>query len=762
MWTHIWRRPYGSLVRTTTLRRTQPFHNCSWVSKAYFDENSSSIKTRVKNIFYNYIKEQAEVLVGPDSSLSDTANESVNKFFQQNPAIAHRVNTALDIDNKLFTILSCKAEMVPSSVYMYFYNRLETPPSNTIKELLLSRLVYHEDYTNCWKICQETDTTLTEFEDFIDICSRVFEDKCDMYYGPYKLLFSLIDDIINSTLRKHIIDVICFKFGISKLTIQQVLEIRTNLQSVSTKIQLEQVYLESNQPHQYPIVLVLVLRKLIQVSETIEDIDESPILQSIHQHINTLLSRQGTMSSLIETEPTNSQLMNHLLQVLIQTPHKSWRFNHKDIVQLLEIFPSSLYSTVYDICIQSTKQLDPQALNTITKGLLESENIPAIYDILYRHNGSLSIANISQGLRMIMTYSKQQGFTLIEAFTSQLSEETYNTVMEEFILTKLNFSTDELETLCLILNRQQSKRSMGNLLRVIHQYGIDPTQILELYEKLITNKRIVSSKILLEINRSMVLRYNSINTELNSKCFAKLIDITFPIAIPEERLANRGTGHKLSSPLRKRLAVFHNTMRAIGQTIALTNLDDIDTHIRLIVNSIATDDTYLKYTPLQQKFILDNYIDEVMKFLSKTKLNQCEEIIPMIRQLSKISKEVADPLRKWMFKIIVLDDPLKCIKLLRVFENNKRIISNSIPAIISGILTNTKYNNDQKIYILKEFFNTIEVLGYRHRVRYSTGVELVKLFQKYQLSPESIEWFNDISNKHSNLRQVKLKYNYIS
>lgn len=106
-----------------------------------------------------------------------------------------------------------------------------------------------------------------------------------------------------------------------------------------------------------------------------------------------------------------------------------------------------------------------------------------------------------------------------------------------------------------------------------------------------------------------------------------------------------------------------------------------------------------------------------------------------------------------LYKYMVEDEPLKCIKLLHTYENNKSYLTNDVMrSIMSGILHSPKLNDKEKLHLFRYFRTELLNLNFKSTIHPSTAIELLNLVigiaEKDPIkSIDSMRWVLEFANK---------------
>ncbi|CAI5757954.1 unnamed protein product [Candida verbasci] len=133
-------------------------------------QTTTCINTNVKSTI-NFISNTI-------SNQFDFNDSTTQTLISQVPNLKSNLNKAVDYENKLYTLLLYDPILIDPKLYLFFYYH-DVNRNETIKKLLIKRLVYHRQFKACWQIFMESYTSISDLDTFIETVDGVLHSKFD-------------------------------------------------------------------------------------------------------------------------------------------------------------------------------------------------------------------------------------------------------------------------------------------------------------------------------------------------------------------------------------------------------------------------------------------------------------------------------------------------------------------------------------------------------------------------------------------------------
>ena len=746
--------------------------------------NHDSLQLKVSNYIRAFIKQEA-------LALSESINRNLLSLEEHNdndkvtpaynelePRLKHDFDKLLDNQNRLFFLLTFNPIIINPHLYISVYENLDTPIETTVKLLLFKRLLFHQQYDDCWKICMETYTSLTDIEDFLEVAFKALEENHNLTFGLFQLLIASQNDFTNQRLQNHIIDTICFKFNIRKTWIQENFSILLDIRGINTTEDLEHFKFNNLDIIQKnPNIQLLYLKKHFMLLD--REISSQECFDIITEFEN-LMKYSGWLSLVAPPFTGSSCLPNAILKtysssssiakVITQTLHlgKEINLNENDITYILRSNPQIKSYTIYllymNVC--SSKRLpNKHIINYFMNDVLFWKNYTQIKSILFENFSILDDEVLIRGLEVVFTESKTDFDILVLKIFKRVSKDHAIRIFQ-LLVTNLLQNQRTIGDIHIIFKLcMRSNIKARECLKVLTTNQYTPQEVAYIHNEILKDKHLKSTLVVLEIARNILLRSPTIDYDMLPVIFDKILAIT----LKKDVILSRTTRTvKFDHDIQKLLAlanstekaVFHNSFRALGQTISLKQPRDIAKAIDTLHEHIFHRNFLFVRSKYGREYLLNGLVNEIMRFSERA--NSSEQAILKIRDiLGHTSNSIV---QGFLFRLMVKQDPQKSLKLLQHYQNNKRYLSGVIHYMISGIFSTSNLDKNQKIHTFDLFIKTLKELGYRHKVRQSTAFQLLHLLNKRngdatQLSESSRTWVLDFFNKRKELnRVIKKRY----
>ncbi|KAK6458810.1 uncharacterized protein RJT20DRAFT_131967 [Scheffersomyces xylosifermentans] len=745
------------------------------------------LQQKVSNFIVNFIKQESKVFAKSLDSSLELYGEPGEEDFRAvlDPRLQTELDSALDYHNKLFIILSHNPISIPPQAYLYFLDRIETPLEGKSRSLLLKRLLYHQQYHTCWKICMDTYTSLTDLEDFLDLASASLTENNCFKFGFTNLLLASQSAVPNQRLHNHILDAMSFKFGIDRARIQAVLEFSLDIETIQTLEDLNSFKKRNEDSILHDVVFEMIyLRKYFLLMENRSSMSVGECY-NVLQGREALLTTPGWLTS-ISPPFWMSSVLIHTSKVSFPTPAiasimvesinhnlqsiKHIQINESDAVYILRSQGKLKAYNIYSLYSASCKNTNSNKaiINILMKQILCQPHYVQLRSILYRHYQELDEIILITALHKVLEESKTDFVEISRKMFKKKSQTQRLAISKSLIKSVVanQFPIDELSKIILVFHSMdKSGKVLEVLLKSIERHNYSENDFYRFYSHIVESSEIRSTKSLLEVNRSCVLRHGLINANVLGTILERILhmslrkDVILKRNPPTHKKPPKGFQKLHLLATIKERAAFHNSLRAMGQTFSLLTAEEIALVIDIIRKYVYSSSFNFTKDKWGKEYILRNITSETLRFVDRASKQDSKTTILKLRDiLSHVNGDSLE-IRGHLFKVIVRDDPIKAIKLIQFYKDRKSGLGGVMKFMISGILTTERLDRNQKLQFLDKFLSELKLLGYRYRIRQSTGHELVSILKQESvsgkaLSPQSISWILEFSRNNKALNRV--------
>ncbi|RCK64984.1 hypothetical protein Cantr_00919 [Candida viswanathii] len=666
------------ILRSTRVRRLS--------TKEFFEETAAPKKRSLPEKLSQYF---TDILVNEGQKIAD---EPIQKFVEQVPDLADDLQKSLGRENKLFTVLTYDPIIIDPRLYLHFINN--SIPKD-MKRLYFERLLYHRCYTACWSYFAEHHDTLSDLDDFLELINGIL-----LRQGQYK--FAILDFVIslppllNANLHNQIIDSLEYTVK-PEFDVKKVLGIWKDMHDAKSVEQLTAYYDSLKKSFE---VDTLYLKRLMQLLQMDDDLKHQtivgylckfPEITSRNGWINLVFPpfESSTVISNLEA-PSNVIPFISSLRYLVQ--HQA-KLNETDVLYALHGGVMNSY-IVYTGYIRTTNKPNRRIINHLTSQLLDRPN-----ELLAVYKAGLTCLEprlLLEALKVLVPLKEN-----IRPLLSPLGINTQEMVIRE-LLDKL--TNHQLYDLIVVYKKKQKiARGLITTLTTLH----NPTaeQLTTLIPK------IKSKQTLLELNRSTLLRAKIIDTTFVTTMFNKLLLLTMPKVIQDGDF-------KQQFEFATNRPVFHSTIRAYCQTLALLDPPQLAQMLSILVEAMDSSTFYYANDSNAKKYLTKVLHRETFQFI-KRRLTP-REFVLYLNSVVEIGGNTW--LKHWLLKAIVLEDFTKAVELLEMQQ-----IGHYIEAIVAGIISNKQLVGVDRIRFLQVFLNKLKENGMSYTLKQRDCYALINL-----------------------------------
>ncbi|KAI5967963.1 hypothetical protein CANMA_002731 [Candida margitis] len=644
-------------------------------------------------------------------------DQPVQSLIDRVPNLSRELKKSIDMENKLFTVLSYDPVLVDPRLYLHFYDPSVGIP---VKKLLLERLLYHQQYSVCWHLF--TGNTLDDLDVFLETTQN-FLRKQRNDFAIIDLILSLPEMGENETYKTSVLDASTHVFGVD---VRQILR---KYHEIDELRNLDDILAYSSNEFTSTVLCLKRAMKALYyegtTSQQVQDILlQHPNITIRPGWISSILPKFEFWSCMIFSKlPQNIAPFTDAVKVVLS---KGVRLSDMDTLYMLhsDVAPFSIFS-VYKL-----SPMQKSILNYLVKVLViksNHEELKAAY----------------------LTTRKQLELPVVLACVSKLLEnepsvlpmiKQFEKSKREKIVMGLKYhnSSQFLELIVYFNNNQKIARYL------ISTFTKSPYASTENLILLVSSN-INSKRTLLEIFRSTLLRARIIDNNFISAALNAVLEKTIP---------NKGGFAKSYDILNHKEKTFmHNSFRSVGQTVSLLSDADLALALDGIYHALHHDTFYYKNDKAAQAYLFKSLSNEIFRFV----LRRDDRVRTLQNTMGHMTTSTYW-IKYWLIYAMVLDDFSNAIKLLKFYKKSKRELTQFFPAIILGIIQSTQMDINNKVKYLDYFLKQAKIHQYENVLKVKPAMEIIRHFQKAakeeKLNNESVQWIAELSQKNRHLRRA--------
>lgn len=685
----------------------------------------------------DFIKLEGKHLI--DNLEARDINESDSKekdhlLKQLDPKIRLDLENVLDDYNKLQTLLSYHPILINPELYLYYLNRIDVPLEDDVRILVLRRLTFHRMFDECWSTIISSSPSLQDLEEFVEVVTDELRLNGDIGFGWRAMTWALLMNPPSSNLKNLILETICTNVHLKKGHMHRLISLFDSYQIGAIKFN-----------HCSYEEMVFIATKLDPQSNNYE-IFEQCFMDVTNASKSTTEMSSGFVSAYVDYVKKNKLPIKYfdgnaryrsIIEVLCEKQHV---FSLKDALCIINNDADYIFRPSYQNFkrrLTATKGEDLRAFsNYIFLNLILS---PHFFEFVHAEISFLESANVARALFMALKLDTQD-FELVLARISRDSFKfDYCRVAKLFVENERAFtSRDVLRIFRALKSNENIHLSSSLVLEMIHSMKISIHSIFWSSIGLLTD---------LNLNRAATLeclRFMLTKTPSQTKSIENLVK-RLVLNILFSDLEHRQTK---STEEKKRRRLFHNTVRAAGQSISLMNTEDI----AMMLNTVFKVTTKEIQPRIEKQYLIRNLVSEVLRFTIK-KANKGRSAIEMIREIYFKTDFHDQTIYGTLVRLYVAAEPLLSLTVLEFFAAYKSYLSNDIIRhVITGILTSDLLTDTQKIKAFSEFRERQAALGYKGLIPVSSFIDLINLI--LNIADENQE-FESIANQILNQTAYK-------
>ncbi|CUM46012.1 unnamed protein product [Debaryomyces fabryi] len=780
--------------------------------KINFEDNAnikpSSIKNKVSEFLINLIKQEtkllADALIIRESEIPENNRVTNDVVFEVeysklDTKIKEDMERTADTYNKLVLILTYSPIVIHPLIYINFVNHVTTSLQNDTKKMILRRLAYHRKFEECWKIALNSIETLNDVDEYIETMTDELKQNNNLAFGIFELLSACDKIVSNPSLKHTIIETICHSNDLDKDTFFTSLEYKNELDNFETLDALENAkakYSRSTNPY----FRLLYFKRRIELALTadtncIKSVQVQAAVKDILQN-KEIVERQGWISSILSSsyveclnndinliqdaysisEKPESLFFEHFFEEY--SKYGYIRVNDYDFLHILQYLKPKHIKATYLLYKMSfnmnSSQLNSHIINYLTRMILTTKDVDVMTTNIVDSYNLINDDILTSSLVAIFKNSKEHFKLIANKIKGSKGNTNKSKILADFI-NKIAFNKEEnqisFDSLMYILkcfNKSDlASEIVLTLLPKMRKAEIDQNISISFYMYIIQNIR-VSSYVLVEMARNFLLKERIFDEKLITEFLSTLLHRVWN----KEQIMKRNNREKQSDDFqelfklasKKERARFHNRIRALGQTLSLLETKETAMVFNTLYKFIFSNSFQFVASDYGKKYIVDSLIEETMRFINKANKETPKAGIIKMRDLLGELCFDSRSVQCALYKYMVEDDPMKCIKLLHTYENNKSYLTNDVMrSIMSGILHSPRLNDKEKLHLFKYFRTELLNLNFKSTIHPSTAVELLNLVisiaEKDPIkSIDSMGWVLDFANKKRIPKSIIAKF----
>nr|ADY62672.1 orf19.3202 [Candida metapsilosis] len=703
-----WFRQHRAIVLNTYIRRYLLRHRSYSTRTAFFNKNpTQSLPEKLSTYFSNLLTEQHDKML----------DHPVQGLIDKVPNLARDLRKSMDIENKLFTVLSYDPVMIDPRLYLHFYDPTVT---SSVKKLMLERLLYHQQYSVCWQLF--LGDTLDDLDLFLETTKR-FMKKQRNDFAVIDLIINMPDFGENEAYRSLVLDALTNTFDI---------DARHLLQTYSDVKELRNINDLLAFPRNDFISTALCSKQAVKVlyneGTTAQQFQEillqTPDLIIRPGWISFVLPKFEFWSCMVFTTPPPRIIpFIDAIKVILS---RGVRLTDMDTLYMLhsDATPFSIF-LVYKL-----SPMQKLILNYLIKVLVNESN-----------HEELKAAYLStrRQLELPVVISCVNKLLLNEPHVLPLLKQLEKSTREKVVLGLSYPSASHYMELIIYFNNNQKIAR-----HLITKFSSSPYSNVENLTSLAASN-INSKRTLLEIFRSTLLRAQIVDADFISVILNVILRKTVP---------NKGDFKRSFDALdHKQKSIVHNTFRSIGQTLSLLDETHLASALDAIYNAIHSESFYYNGDKSAQQYLLKLISNEAFRFIMR-KDDRVQILQTTMGQMNTPTFWV----KYWLIYSMVIDDFSNAIKLLEFYQKSKRGLIQFFPAMVLGIIQSQQMDINGKVKYIDHFLKQAKKLQYQNVLKYKAGMEIISRLQKASkngvLNDESIKLLTDWSQKNRYVRRA--------
>lgn len=675
--------------------------------------------SKLSSFVISFLKQESQLI---KQYIDEPAGAETAPSADLDPVIRTKLEQIPDKKARLNHLLTYNPILIPAPIYKQYFEDTDGV-EHPAKMLYIRRLAFHSEFEECWRVVLEDNlTSLNDIEEFLDVVADELEKTRNTKIGFWRLLLASEKYVSSQSIRGPVLESMVYRWKTSLAEINKFTDFILRLNGtepadVPQFMESERNLLQSNAMYR-----VFYYRRLREIqSLLISMVREDNEVYTIPGFLSFFLSNPipclplspspaSIKSNDIPIKSTHSAVLKSVI-----FSGKNFAANDHDILSVCQV-PVKAYS-LYIFFHRNFEEGSKNAV-FITNYILSSivhHDVDTAALLTIKYYKLVNIETLQHMLAVLFRQAPQHFNTLMKRLRNN-SPVKNNIVIGNFIDSQTNLDPEQVYQLVKIMNHCGFVSQVDQLLKGGRQLN------QELLDKLVLLK--LPRRALLEMGRIALLQLHSPPSFVNQLFHQLLISCwnIDKIRSRESACQSLDAFHELyhkTTSLEK--AVFHNTIRAVAQTVSLLDAAAICTSLNSIHQFVHSSSFTFTTSAIGRRYIMDRVLTEVMKFVRSSGIIKMKDIINGLTFSSPIAEQA-------IYKKLIQQSPSLCLDILPLYKDKKAQLSHGIvQGVMSGILTTPQLSEMQRLKLFESFRKQHTALGFRGTLKVGTVTELVDL-----------------------------------
>ncbi|RLV83273.1 hypothetical protein JA9_003147 [Meyerozyma sp. JA9] len=695
------------------------------------NETSAPIGQKISTMVLDFIKSEGKHFIdnleSRDISEAD-AKEKDPLFEQLDPKIRLDLKNVLDDYNKLQTLLSYHPILINPELYLYYLNRIDVPLEDDVRNLVLRRLTFHRMFDECWSTIISSSPSLQDLEEYVEIIIEELRRNGDISFGWRAMIWALLSNPPSPNLKNSLLETICASVQLKKADMRR-------LSHLFDSYQIGAI----NFSHCSDEEKIFMITKIDPRSSNYEIIEQQ-IIDVTSPSNSRMRIGSGFVSAYVDYVKRNKLSIKYFeasardASIIEVLRGRQDVFSLKDALCIIKDDTDYIFRKSYRNFrkkLIATKEEDMRAFSNLIFSTLILH--PHFFEFVHAEITFLDPANIASALCVALKSNTQDFERIIAKISKDSTRFDLVRVAKVFVENaKVFTSTDVIRMIQALKSNENIHLSSSVVFGMIHKMKSSDFIHSKFWSSL-------SSLTELKLNRAVtleLLRFLLSKAPSQRQSIENLVQrLTSNFLFPDLKHS-----HNKSTEEKKRRRLFHNTVRAAGQSISLMKTEDIAMMLNLVFK-VTSQETHAE---VAKQYLIRNLISEVLRFTIK-RADDERSAIEMIREIYLMIKFHDQTIYGTLVKLYVAAEPSLALLVLEFFATYKSYLSNDILRhVITGILSSKSLTDTQKIKTFSEFREKQSALGYKGSIPVSSFIELIDLILRIA---DKNQEFESIANR---------------
>lgn len=684
-------------------------------------QSKKPLGSKLSSFVINFLKQESQLIRQyiDEPAVSETAPST-----DLDPVIRRKLEQIPDKKARLDHLLTYNPILIPVHIYKLHYEDTDGV-EHPAKMLYIRRLAFHSEFEECWRVGLEDNlTSLNDIEEFLDVVADELEKTRNTKIGFWRLILASEKYVPSQSIRGPVLESMVYRWKTSLAEINEFTDFIQRLSGtepadVPRLMESERDSLQSNVMYR-----VFLYRKLREIRSTlINMVREDSEVYTIPGFLSFFLSNSipslplspspaSIRSNYIPKTSNDSAVLKSVV-----FSGKNFAANDHDILSVCQIpvKANSLYIFFHRNFDEKGSKNAVFITNYILSRIVHRDiHTAALLTIKYYK--LVNIETLQHMLAVLFRQAPPQHFDTLMKRLRKNSPVKNNIVIGNFIESQNNLDPELVYQLVKIMNHCGFVNQVDRLLKgnqQLNQELLDKLAILRL-----------PRRVLLEIGRIGLLQLHSPPSFVN-QLFHQLLISCWNV----DRIRSRESDCQSLDPFHElyhkttalEKAVFHNTIRAVSQTVSLLDAASISTKLNSLHKFVHSSLFTFTTSTIGRRYIMDRVLTEVMKFARGSGIIKMKDIIHGLTFSSPVAEQA-------IYKQLIQQSPSLCLDILPLYKDKKSQLNNGIiQGVMSGILTTPQLSEVQRLKLFESFRKQHTALGFRSTLKVGTVTELVDL-----------------------------------